>query len=736
MPGEIVIDFDEDSGSKGGFREKLRLWRDRAVRAFRVSERLVKVREGKVKDALAEAAESIEPLTEAGLDTPAICWGKHHDLEEALYAALEQPTNRLKCEALEPVKDLARKLASDAKEELEKYTLEELATRRQIQIRLKEINEWLEKAAKVKSEICKQHAVAGSSLVEKARVVEEARDRTILIEDSVARLEALNDIDLNPLEASLAAVSEASRQYNRFIWYLETNLPRLFDNLLDSSEKTAFEYALEELRTTTKDELDALDALDALARDAKSANDEAERLYSEILNFKQQYGNKYNQLMADISWLIESAESFKYDQIKAVIEGEVLLLKQARAAAISDEAIENRLPALQAIDLSPLRSKIIECKDLTLGVPQLLKGLQAAIAKLPDTDDRKKLFEDRLSHLVARDVGLLHEADLAALQAEIAAIKKDADRLMEDIVATGSSAIYEDIIKARFGISITADKRAIYNPEKTYEMLSLLPASHVGHGRLKSIKFKGDQRGGGSYGAAHIDIGKIRDNSHESYWVTDSGDKSDGQRHAERYKVNSFNVTMLHEIGHAVDDKYGIMDGLMGNDLYGNWRSESNSSVCTAIEDAANFELKRFTMADSVDLMESRLTEAVHTLVNEALDGKKPQKPTNFSTEEWNIVKRFPDIAYKIRESESPWFNAPPETVRIGSRVYVQSYSHEWNSYGYDKLTSQKVSKYQWRAPAEWFAEIYALCWLEEIEPPAGVGPEMQKWLPQVGGTQ
>ena len=45
--------------------------------------------------------------------------------------------------------------------------------------------------------------------------------------------------------------------------------------------------------------------------------------------------------------------------------------------------------------------------------------------------------------------------------------------------------------------------------------------------------------------------------------------------------------------------------------------------------------------------------------------------------------------------------------LKIGDRVYHEAYAKRWVSYLFAKR-SQGVMGYQFRAPGEWFAELYA----------------------------
>jgi len=54
--------------------------------------------------------------------------------------------------------------------------------------------------------------------------------------------------------------------------------------------------------------------------------------------------------------------------------------------------------------------------------------------------------------------------------------------------------------------------------------------------------------------------------------------------------------------------------------------------------------------------------------------------------------------------NKDPWDNLP---ASIGDRVYHEAYAKNWVSYLRAKR-SQAISGYQFRAPGEWFSELYA----------------------------
>lgn len=70
---------------------------------LKVSDKLVQVRNGKVVEALREAAAEIKKLTDRGLDGSTL-QGRHDLLEGARDAAMQQPSNRNKTDGLDPLK--------------------------------------------------------------------------------------------------------------------------------------------------------------------------------------------------------------------------------------------------------------------------------------------------------------------------------------------------------------------------------------------------------------------------------------------------------------------------------------------------------------------------------------------------------------------------------------------------------------------------------------------------------
>jgi hypothetical protein len=65
----------------------------------------------------------------------------------------------------------------------------------------------------------------------------------------------------------------------------------------------------------------------------------------------------------------------------------------------------------------------------------------------------------------------------------------------------------------------------------------------------------------------------------------------------------------------------------------------------------------------------------------------------------------------------------------IAASHEAYSGSSTWWRYGAADRTGTYVTDYQWRAPGEWFAELYAITWFAKKEPPNGVAGAVRTYL-------
>lgn len=153
-----------------------------------------------------------------------------------------------------------------------------------------------------------------------------------------------------------------------------------------------------------------------------------------------------------------------------------------------------------------------------------------------------------------------------------------------------------------------------------------------------------------------------------------------------------FDWNTLHEIGHAMDDRKQFMTKNAGKGEYGGWISHGGDVL--AVAKAA---------ADALAL--PGVTEA---LIAKYLDsGTEPAAPPAG----WPKVKTWAD---SVRHKKDPWAQGAKcgQSIAsggflIGTRVFHEGYANTWFSYE-AAARKQAITGYQFRAPGEWFSELYA----------------------------
>ena len=96
----------------------------------------------------------------------------------------------------------------------------------------------------------------------------------------------------------------------------------------------------------------------------------------------------------------------------------------------------------------------------------------------------------------------------------------------------------------------------------------------------------------------------------------------------------------------------------------------------------------------------------------------RPEVPSGVTEEEWERRRVNCENHVKLaRKATKPWnSNAQAEKIAIKGRVYQEAYDNSWNSY---LIAARKegMTGYQFRAPGEWFSELYAAYHIGKMKP-------------------
>jgi len=362
-------------------------------------------------------------------------------------------------------------------------------------------------------------------------------------------------------------------------------------------------------------------------------------------------------------------------------------------------------------------------KDLAKKLATYAEEVSALKGKGFDT----KLMEAERVDLAAQGINAEKETDKKARSKAVAAVKTRVDEEIEHIRALAKSMksvmgkdkgnpsedqkskIYKKALEDYYKLEIEVPTGMTNTHfDKVFDMFGSVPKSHTKQDKMKKLKYNTADIGGlFYYGDCKIEMGNFGDASREE----------DYEIGGKTVKANSFNVTTLHEIGHSVDYKHGIMTANQKKAGCGGWESQTVDTVAAAFTE----ELKKsVTLSDKVT--DPMLTAAVST----ALSAGTVTQPPEIEDEDWQKILPFlSSHCLPVRDAAQPYFSDSP--VVIGDKAYTESQG-QWWTYSSGARTATKVNLYQWRSPPEWFAEVYAITWLKKQKPPSGVDAAVAKY--------
>lgn len=165
-------------------------------------------------------------------------------------------------------------------------------------------------------------------------------------------------------------------------------------------------------------------------------------------------------------------------------------------------------------------------------------------------------------------------------------------------------------------------------------------------------------------------------------------------RPADTKPVDVLDWSTLHEVGHSLDDANNFMGRFGDKDDYGGWISYGAHVEPIAEAVAAAFGY------DKVPAQKRYLLELIQ--------GGKPLPPQPPAGQNWDAALLEVQRWHKAANTPEIWRDhAASMAMHVGERIYQQPYPDEWVSY---KAVARKrgLTGFQFKAPGEWFAELYA----------------------------
>jgi hypothetical protein len=85
----------------------------------------------------------------------------------------------------------------------------------------------------------------------------------------------------------------------------------------------------------------------------------------------------------------------------------------------------------------------------------------------------------------------------------------------------------------------------------------------------------------------------------------------------------------------------------------------------------------------------------------------------------------YDQLVYALNQ---PWYSDDQSGPHVRGRIYQKSYGGHWTSY-HLAAKLHRVSSYQWRAPGEWFAEVYAVYYDPRFPRGSRLAAPVKKWF-------
>lgn len=252
------------------------------------------------------------------------------------------------------------------------------------------------------------------------------------------------------------------------------------------------------------------------------------------------------------------------------------------------------------------------------------------------------------------------------------------------------------------------------NIVRLYKTLGMVPEAHTkGNPSVNKVKKFGEGVGTSSFNRWTRDKNiKLRigrgdeDHSRTINQEYQLGDVLDQCKPVDDVPPPKFSWTTLHEIGHAVDDKNGYMRTNGHQPSHAGWK-EYGSDVREIAKAAAS----KFNY--SPKYIEAYLSKS-------KMDPPPPEGGA--SQAEWDRARVMAETwCDGIRTKSKIWYSASASANAMidyngEKRVYQEAYDNKWVSYLFDKR-KEGVAGYQFRAPGEWFAELYAALHTGKMNP-------------------
>lgn len=300
--------------------------------------------------------------------------------------------------------------------------------------------------------------------------------------------------------------------------------------------------------------------------------------------------------------------------------------------------------------------------------------------------------------------------------AEVDAMIQDPALSDPDVVAAMAGGRFNIVLRAHSNLQKPRTHRT-ENLKALAATFAKVPEHVAAHGSITRIdSFDSKKGSGGAWNAdGTVELTgrpNVNDQTYGSgMMVKDASGKAVSQlpgtidpdcQTAAGAKTDLLSFTALHEVGHGVDDSltYMARNGMKPD--HGGWKEYGTG--LQEVADAVGPHIATQVSGSNFYGTPEQKTYVLARLMTQPAD-----KPAG-------LVAGSPEaLAYKafddwlaLATSDGIWErDGDAQSIAVGGRIYHEAYKRNWVSY-LQAARSKGLTGYQFRSPAEWFAEVYA----------------------------
>jgi hypothetical protein len=294
---------------------------------------------------------------------------------------------------------------------------------------------------------------------------------------------------------------------------------------------------------------------------------------------------------------------------------------------------------------------------------------------------------------------------------------KEIDKLIQKLPDSTPHSVLASLAKVRFGIvlkDVTGEGTATKSAKRILLMLAKVPDDVRNNPSLKSVERLNPDEDGGWYepGTKFVVMKGRPGQEKQGFGKTIAkelpADVDPNCKPKNADSVDYFDFATLHEVGHSVDDNLQFMISRLGDAKFGNWKTYGGN--IDPIVDA----VAAWTGYNSTPEQKKALSDLIQ--------GNQVTWPTAPAgkEDEWKKAKKKVEGWYKLAAREGIWGKESDTNkikIKVGGTdtVFHQAYPRQWVSYDY-AARKKGMTGYQFRAPGEWFAELYACYRLDKLQ--------------------